>query len=94
MDENDGVAKNLSNLVLVTKPVLLVSSDIRRDCPPSILFGQAGIILLRSRSQPCQGRAVVPGHPDAEWHAAAVEVDSGNDPGVVGHGIRRGGAAQ
>jgi hypothetical protein len=31
--------------------------------PPSILFGQAGIILLRGYGEPREGIAVVPRHP-------------------------------
>jgi hypothetical protein len=46
-------------------PVWRPFREIRSARPKTILFGQAGLIILcgRWRRQPGQGIAVVPGHP-------------------------------
>jgi hypothetical protein len=47
------------------RPVFWAFHGIRSTRPPTILFGQEGIIILRGggRGELCQRIAVIPGHP-------------------------------
>jgi hypothetical protein len=50
-------------ILLSERPVLWAFRDARSTRPPTILFGQAGIIVLRGCGEPCQRIAVIPRHP-------------------------------